>query len=101
MTELDPARVKELLASLDDRSPVANCEVNHYKLYANEAAWAKLKELGPDLATAWLASQEHIAALETTSRKLAAKLEECGPYLPHGSVRVELDALIAVLKETK
>ena len=47
------------------------------------------------------AQSAHIAALEATSRALAAKLEECGPYLPHGSVRVELDALIAVLKETK
>ena len=48
-----------------------------------------------------LDATDHIAALETTSRALAAKLEECGPYLPHGSVRDELDALIAVLKETK
>ena len=47
------------------------------------------------------ASQEHIAALETTSRALAAKLEECGPYLPHGSIRAELDALIAVLKSSE
>ena len=44
---------------------------------------------------------KHIAALETASRALVAKLEECGPYLPHGSVRNELDALIAVLKSSE
>ena len=90
MTELDPARVKELLASVK-----ASVGLAEY--------WNNIDELPdkPDLASAWLASIDHIAALEATSRALAAKLEECGPYLPHGSVRDELDALIAVLKSSE
>ena len=94
MTELDPARVKDWLR-LDNE--------------------CYLEAQATDLATAWLASLDHIAAFETASRALAAKLEECEVHIsraiaffdnhrqpykrPH--YRDELDALIAVLEETK
>ena len=99
MTELDPARVKELLA----KATQDLCEQGSRVLQRIERleALSDLQALAPALTTAWLASLDHIAALETPSRALVAKLEECGPYLPHGSVRVELDALIAVLKSSE
>ena len=76
MTELDPARVKELIANWD----------------------SELWVIAPELAAGWLASQKHITALETASRALVAKLNACPDFWNY---RDELDALIAVLKSSE
>ena len=125
MTELDPARIKELLADATHGEWVAegfSVVVPHRSVlsaYPNpkrsvadsfrEAySNAELAALSPDLATAWLASQERIAALEIASRALVAKLVNAPdrfestyntyikPYFSN-----ELDALIAVLKSSE